>query len=195
MSRVSPGPTSLPPSLVPHAPADKGLPATPLQLPHLGFSVYQVPGQGRDAVRGSGTRTWCPSQAGWMHLLKPAAAAASSGCCGARSSHLKFKLAASAPPRPAREAPASHWLLSQGPPAALPPGAPARCLSRYSSCKGLSRKGVMQTRHPVTNIPLCTVSGLVKKVNSDLVVYACYYPQPEHLRHRLWDKAESERNE
>lgn len=121
-----------------------------------------------------------------MHLLKPAAAAAASGGCSARSWHLKFKLAASAPPRPAREAPASHWLLSQGPPAALPPGAPARCLSWYPSCMGLSCKGVMQTRHPfnVTNIPLCTVSGLVKKVNSDPAVYVCYYPQPASLHHR-----------
>lgn len=105
-------------SPVPHAPADKGSPPLPNFL----------------TLGSRSTSDW----AGWEHCPMsealgrgPGALAKPAGCTclsqrrrqqsrgrGARSLHLKFKLAASAPPRPAREATAAHWLLSPGPPAA-----------------------------------------------------------------------------
>lgn len=104
-------------SPVPHAPADKGSPPLPNFLTLGSRSISDWAGWEHRPMsealgRGPGA------------LVKPAGCTClsqrrqQSGGRGARSLQLKFKLAASAPPRPAREATAAHWLLSPGPPAA-----------------------------------------------------------------------------
>lgn len=131
-------PTSLPPSPVPHAPADKGVPPLSNFLTLSSRSVYQLPGQGGGTVRGSRAKTWYPSQASGALALsqrqKQAAEAATAAA--ALPSQVQARCFRTAPPRPAHEATISHWLLSRGPPAVLPPGARARRFGRYSRLQG-----------------------------------------------------------
>lgn len=112
--------------------------ATPPQLPHLGFSVYRFPGQGGNAVRSSRTKTWCPSQGSRLHLLKSAAAAKPRQRRAVLASQVQASCFRAAPPSPrGRRRPLA---AEPGPSCGAPPGAPARCLSRYSRCKGLPAK-------------------------------------------------------
>lgn len=137
MSRVSLGPTSLPPSRVPHAPADKGAPPLPNFLT-LGSRSTGFRGKAGTLSEALGRRPGALAKAAGCTCLSQRQQQSPGRGARVLASQVQASCFRAAPPRPrGRRRPLA---AEPGPSCGAPPGAPARCLSRYSSCKGLPAK-------------------------------------------------------